>query len=320
MEGEKQINVNEPIKNPEESHEGLKKGGIFATAFLSAFLNAAEVQAGYEAPMVPDAEHTQTIPKSAEEKAVPADAVLEKGMTKPQIETAAKAAVEKYEMNKAFQEVLRKCEDVAGRENPGDTAKIEQASQMCVDWYKAEVAKGNWKPALEIIQQNFDKIEKDQGEALLAPFLGVIKLAGYGIGALVTLGIAQGLIQVKNGTWDRQRMSKGEYIDSIRRRYQSSKSKTERDNLRDAYFHLTEDWLDEDETSDEIPPKSEKQYDSHESSKSNDSVEFEEFQKKKKIYEGIIQTSKAKSERDQARKLYKLMTGHEYEGEEYQGK
>jgi len=48
--------------------------------------------------------------------------------------------------------------------------------------------------------------------------------------------------------------------------------------------------------------------------------EFEEFQKRKKIYEGIIKTSQAKSERDQARKLYKLMTGHEYEGPEYQEK
>jgi uncharacterized protein YdaT len=55
-------------------------------------------------------------------------------------------------------------------------------------------------------------------------------------------------------------------------------------------------------------------------SKYSEEEEFEQFQKKKKIYEGIIRTSEAKSERDQARKLYKLMTGREYDGPEYQEK
>ena len=155
MEGEKEI-TQEPIKNQEETREEIKKAGAVAIAVLSAFINSAEVQAGYNPPTTPDAEHTQTIPKSDQEKVIPADPILHSKMTPEQIDNVAKGAMEKYEMEKSFQEVLKECNTIENTSlyNTKDTL-FEKTSEACVNWYKTEVSKGNEKQAIEILLQNY---------------------------------------------------------------------------------------------------------------------------------------------------------------------
>ncbi|MFA5831686.1 MAG: hypothetical protein WC878_07735 [Candidatus Paceibacterota bacterium] len=143
--------------------------GLLASGLLATIINAGIVQEGYAAPMTPDNGTEQVIPKSNQEKAVPADAVLHKGMTNEQVETAAKNAIAKNETDKTFQKVLSECATISDK---------DAAAQKCVNWYKTEEAKGNSAQALEILQTKLQ--EKSVGSEYEYLFLAIL-LIGTGM-------------------------------------------------------------------------------------------------------------------------------------------
>ncbi len=176
---EKKIEINNVESS---SHEEIQKAGYVAAVILATIVNAAEIQAGYEAGAIPDTTTEQIAPKNKEEKLVAADPLLYPNMTQEQIDSVAKAAVEKFEMNKAFENILHEC-DALVKAQKG----TESAVNMCVDWYKAEALKGNGKAALEIILQNHKEITQNKHDLVGSSIMNKFATVLVGLSVVGTL-------------------------------------------------------------------------------------------------------------------------------------